>query len=117
MPHQKKTELRSYSVFMVSEVTTGKILVSHTPGPGYNSAASRGASSHVFEAADLNLSRGFGPERSGPLSRALMLVLRRGDVHTKHDVTLIDRYMHHGGTGLPSLFRVLSFTFFDVQVF
>jgi hypothetical protein len=29
----------------------------------------------------LNLSRGFGPERSGILSRALMLVLREGDVH------------------------------------
>jgi hypothetical protein len=54
------------------------ISVAHTSG---NNCAARGASSRKFEAADLNLSRGFGPERSGPLSCALMLVLRKGDVH------------------------------------
>jgi hypothetical protein len=54
------------------------ICVAHTWG---NNAAARGASSRSFVACDLNLSRGFGPERTGPLGRAILLVLRKGDVH------------------------------------
>ena len=46
-----------------------------------NNAALRGASLRQFVLSDLNLSRGFGPEKSGPLARAMMFVLRRGDVH------------------------------------
>mmetsp|Transcript_25287 Transcript_25287/g.37336 ORF Transcript_25287/g.37336 Transcript_25287/m.37336 type:complete len:125 (+) Transcript_25287:125-499(+) len=48
-----------------------------------NNAALRGASMRGMEYCDLNVSRGFGPERSGPLSRCLMLILRRGD-RNKH---------------------------------
>jgi hypothetical protein len=44
-------------------------------------AGVRGASSRKFVYADLNLSRGFGPEKEGPRSRCLMLVLRKGDAH------------------------------------
>jgi hypothetical protein len=44
-------------------------------------AGVRGASSRKFTYADLNLSRGFGPEKEGPRSRCLMLVLRKGDTH------------------------------------
>ena len=47
---------------------------------GMNGAV-RGASNRVLVYSDLNLSYGFGPERSGPLSRALLLVLRSGVLH------------------------------------
>jgi hypothetical protein len=47
---------------------------------GYN-AGVQGESSRKFVYADLNLSRGFGPEKDGPRSRCLMLVLRKGDAH------------------------------------
>ena len=50
----------------------------HTWG---NNAMLRGDSTQKFVLAHLNLSCGFGPERSGPLSRTLLLVLRRGDIH------------------------------------
>jgi len=57
---------------------------------GMNGAI-RGASNRVFTYADLNLSFGFGPEPSGPLARALLLVLRSGSLHkdrqdTSHQV-------------------------------
>jgi hypothetical protein len=42
-------------------------------------AGVRGASSRKFVYANLNISRGFVPEKEGPRSRCLMLVLRRGD--------------------------------------
>lgn len=48
-----------------------------------NNATLRGASIQKMEFCDLNVSRGFGPERSGPHSRCLMLILRRGERH-KH---------------------------------
>ena len=48
-----------------------------------NNATLRGASLRLMEYCDLNVSRGFGPERFGPLSRCLMLILRRGERH-KH---------------------------------
>jgi hypothetical protein len=44
-------------------------------------AGVRGASSRKFVYADLNLSRGFGPEKEGPRCRCLMLVLRKGAAH------------------------------------
>jgi hypothetical protein len=44
-------------------------------------AGVRGASSRKFVYADLNLSRGFGPEKEGPRSRCILLVLRKGDAH------------------------------------
>jgi hypothetical protein len=44
-------------------------------------ACIRGDSIRSFVYADLRLSHGFGPERDGPLSRALLCVLRRGEVH------------------------------------
>jgi hypothetical protein len=53
---------------------------------GHN-AAVRSGSSRKFVLADLRTSRGFGPEREGPLSRALMLVLRKGQVHKDNFIT------------------------------
>ena len=48
--------------------------------------ALRGASSRSLNLSDLNLSRGFGPERSGPWARCMMYVLRKGDQHKeRHD--------------------------------
>ena len=44
-------------------------------------AAVRGASNRSLKFADLNMSYGFGPEEAGPLSRALLLVMRKGGVH------------------------------------
>jgi hypothetical protein len=53
---------------------------------GQNGAI-RGASNRKMGFCDLNLSHGFGPEMVGPLSRALLLVLRRGPVHEDHHDT------------------------------
>jgi hypothetical protein len=47
---------------------------------GINGAV-RGASNRKLTFCDLNLSYGFGPERAGPLSRAILLILRKGDIH------------------------------------
>jgi hypothetical protein len=46
-----------------------------------NNAGVRGASTRKFVLSDLFMSRGFGPEREGPRSRCLLLVLRKGDPH------------------------------------
>ena len=46
-----------------------------------NNTMLRGASTRKIVWCDLNLSRGYGHERTGPLSRCLMIVLRRGPVH------------------------------------
>jgi hypothetical protein len=54
-------------------------------------AGVRGASSRKFVYADLNLSRGFGPEKEGPRSRCLMLVLRKGDAHKDTEATLTNK--------------------------
>jgi len=47
---------------------------------GYQGAI-RGASNRALIFSDLNMSYGFGPAKTGPLARALLLVLRKGDVH------------------------------------
>lgn len=57
---------------------------------GMNGAI-RGASNRVFTYRDLNMSFGFGPEPSGRLARALLLILRSGILHkdrqdTSHQV-------------------------------
>lgn len=56
----------------------GSLSMSYTWGVN---AGVRGASSRKLVLCDLNLSRGFGPEREGPRCRTLMLILRKGDVH------------------------------------
>jgi hypothetical protein len=43
--------------------------------------AVRGHSNRKMTYCNLNMSSGFGAEEDGPLSRALLLVLRKGDVH------------------------------------
>ena len=49
-------------------------------------AAIRGASNRKFVYADLRMSRGYSAEDDGPLSRALLLVLRKGPIHKdRHD--------------------------------
>ena len=51
-----------------------------------NQAAIRGASNRKFVYADLRMSRGYGAEEEGGLSRALLLVLRKGPIHKdRHD--------------------------------
>ena len=44
-------------------------------------AGVRGHSSRNVNLCDLNISSGYGAEKEGPLSRALLLILRKGDVH------------------------------------
>jgi hypothetical protein len=56
----------------------GPASVSFTWG---NNAALRGGSTRNLVFADFNLSRGFGPEESGPLSRTLFLIMRKGGKH------------------------------------
>jgi hypothetical protein len=52
---------------------------------GYQGAI-RGASNRKLVFSDLNMSHGFGPEKEGPLGRALMLVMRQGALHKdRHD--------------------------------
>jgi hypothetical protein len=43
-----------------------------------NNAAVRGASSRKLVYADLNLTRGFGPDKEGDMARVLTLILRKG---------------------------------------
>ena len=51
-----------------------------------NQAAIRGASNRKFVYADLRMSRGYGAEEEGGLSRALLVVLRKGPIHKdRHD--------------------------------
>ena len=47
---------------------------------GHNGAV-RGASNRSLLLSDLNMSWSFGPEPEGPLSRALLLVIRKGGAH------------------------------------
>jgi len=56
----------------------GEVSMSYTWG---SNSAVRGDSTRKFVYCDLNLSYGFGPEREGPSSRALMLILRHGSIH------------------------------------
>jgi hypothetical protein len=53
---------------------------------GMNGAV-RGASNRVFTYCDLNLSHGFGSEETGPLARALLLILRSGALHKDRQET------------------------------
>lgn len=46
-----------------------------------NNAAVRGGSTRNLVFADWNLSRGFGPEEEGSLSRTLFLIMRKGGAH------------------------------------
>ena len=41
----------------------------------------RGHSNRNLTLCDLNMSAGYGAEKDGPLARALLLILRKGDVH------------------------------------
>jgi hypothetical protein len=52
---------------------------------GLNGAV-RGASNRSLVMADMNLSYAFGPEPEGPTARALLLILRKGEIHKdRHD--------------------------------
>jgi hypothetical protein len=44
-------------------------------------ATVRGASNHNLVMADLNMSYAFGPDPDGACARAVLLVLRKGDIH------------------------------------
>jgi hypothetical protein len=62
----------------------GSLVMSFTWG---TQAGVRGASTRKLTLCDLNMSRGFGPVRTGPRSRTLMLVLRKGDTHKDNYTT------------------------------
>ena len=47
---------------------------------GQNGAV-RGASNRKLKLSDLNISFGFGPEEFGPMSRAILVIMRKGKVH------------------------------------
>ena len=64
-----------------------------------NNAAIRGASNWTLVFADLRMSLGYGAEEEGKLSRALLVVLRKGpihkDRHDKDDQVAIWRHKHY----------------------
>jgi len=47
----------------------------------------RGHSMRAFVYCDMNLTTGFGPEKKGPRSRILTMVVRKGDLHKDHHIT------------------------------
>jgi hypothetical protein len=64
-----------------------------------NNAAIRGASNRKLVYADLRMSIGYGAEEQGKLSRALLVVLRKGpihkDRHDKDDQVAVWRHKHY----------------------
>lgn len=64
-----------------------------------NNAAIRGASNRKLVYADLRMSLGYGAEEEGKLSRALLVVLRKGpihkDRHDKDDQVAVWRHKHY----------------------
>ena len=80
-----------------------------------NNGAIRGASNRKMGLCDLNLSLGFGPERSGPLARALLLILRRGQVHKdQHETDKQVCTWRHANWLLCSVFATALYTIFQL---
>jgi hypothetical protein len=76
---------------------------------GINGAV-RGASNRKLTLCNLNLSHGFGPERNGPLSRALLLILCRGTVHKdRHETDKQVCSWRHKNYLLCSVFSTASY--------
>jgi hypothetical protein len=81
---------------------------------GINGAL-RGASNRKLTLCDLNLSHGFGPERDGPLSRALLLVLRKGDKHKdRHETDKQVCTWRHINYLLCSVFSTASYVIWSI---
>jgi hypothetical protein len=81
---------------------------------GINGAV-RGASNRKLTLCDLNLSHGFGPERDGPLSRALLLVLRKGGIHKdRHETDKQVCTWRHINYLLCSVFSTASYVIWSL---
>jgi hypothetical protein len=62
----------------------GSALVVNNMG---HQVGTRGHSMRAFVYCDMNLTTGFGPEKEGPRSRILTMVVRKGDLHKDHHIT------------------------------
>jgi hypothetical protein len=81
---------------------------------GQNGAV-RGASNRNLTLCDLNLSYGFGPERNGPLSRALLLVMRKGKVHKdRHETDKQVCCWRHKNYKLCSVFSTAAYVIWNL---
>ena len=82
---------------------------------GINGAV-RGASNRKLTLCDLNLSHGFGPERTGPLLRALLLVLRKGHTHKdRHETDKQVCSWRHKNYLLCSIFSTASYVLWNLS--
>jgi hypothetical protein len=78
-------------------------------------AAIRGASQLLMTFCDLNISYGFGAERSGPLARALLLVLRKGEKHKdRHETDKQVCVWRHINYLLCSVFSTALYVIFSL---
>ena len=81
---------------------------------GQNGAV-RGASNRRLTLCDLNLSYGFGPERNGPLSRALLLIMRRGKIHKdRHETDKQVCCWRHKSYQLCSVFSTAAYVIWSL---
>ena len=68
--------------------------------------AMRGDSTRKLRYMDLNISNGYGATKFGPLSRCLLLVLRRGIHKDRHDVEEQIGFWRHKMWPLCSVFNI-----------
>jgi hypothetical protein len=81
---------------------------------GQNGAV-RGASNRKLTLCDLNLSYGFGPEREGPLARAILLVLRKGNLHKdRHETDKQVCCWRHKSYKLCSVFSTAAYVIWSI---
>jgi hypothetical protein len=81
---------------------------------GQNGAV-RGASNRKLTLCDLNLSYGFGPERDGPLGRALLLVMRKGKLHKdRHETDKQVCCWRHKQYKLCSVFSTAAYVIWNL---
>jgi hypothetical protein len=81
---------------------------------GINGAV-RGASNRKITLCDLNMSYGFGPERNGPLSRALLLILRKGALHKdRHETDKQVCCWRHQNYKLCSVFSTAAYVIWSL---
>ena len=82
---------------------------------GHNGAV-RGASNRMLTLSDLNMSYSFGPERDGPLSRAFMLVIRKGAKNKdRHESDKQVCFWRHRSYLLCSVFATAAHVLFKLQ--
>ena len=82
---------------------------------GHNGAV-RGASNRTLTFSDLNMSFGFGPERIGNLTKAFMLVIRKGKKHKdRHESDKQVCFWRHRNYLLCSVFATAAHIIFKLQ--